>query len=72
LKQTAIRIPEDLVLEIEFVARIRDISTNALIVEAVRSFLKSVASEPDFAAKAKTIMASEDELLRKLIGSQEN
>ena len=59
-------------MEIEFVARIQDISTNALIVEAVRSFLKSVASEPDFAAKAKTIMASENELLRKLIGSQEN
>ena len=72
MKQTAIRIPEDLVSEIEFVARIQDMSTNALIVEAVRSFLKSVASEPDFAAKAKSVMASEDELFRKLIGKQEN
>lgn len=68
LKQTAIRLPTDLASEIEFVARVRQTTTNGLIVEAVRSFLKQVASEPDFAKKAQAIMADERELLQKLLG----
>jgi len=72
LKQTAIRIPEDLVSEIELVARIQDVSTNSLIIEAVRSFLKTVVSDPEFEQKARFIMANENELLERLIDKRKS
>ena len=67
LKQTAIRLPSELAAEIELVARIKETSTNSLIIEAVRSFLTHVASEPEFAKRAQAIMADERELLQKLL-----
>ena len=67
IKQTAIRFPTDLATEIDFVARVRQTSTNSLIIEAVRKFLAQVATDPEFAKQAQAIMADERELLRKLL-----
>jgi len=67
IKQTAIRVPTDLATEIDFVARVRQTSTNSLIIEAVRKFLAQVATDPEFAKQAQAIMADERELLRKLL-----
>ena len=67
LKQSAIRLPTDLPTEIDFVARVRQTSTNSLIIEAVRKFLAQVATDPEFAKQAQAIMADEREMLRKLL-----
>lgn len=67
LKQTAIRLPTDLATEIDLVARVRQTSTNSLIIEAVRKFLAQVANDPEFAKQAQAIMADERAMLRKLL-----
>ena len=48
-------------------ARVRQTSTNSLIIEAVRKFLAQVATDPEFSKQAQAIMADEREMLRKLL-----
>ena len=70
IKQTAIRLPTELAAEIDYVARIRQVSTNSLIIDAVRSFLQEIASDPEFAERAQVILKNEKEILQRILKPQ--
>ena len=70
VKQTAIRLPTDLAAEIDYVARIRQVSTNSLIIDAVRAFLQEISSDPEFAERAQVILHNEKEILQRILKPQ--
>ena len=67
IKQTAIRLPTDLAAEIDYVARVREVSTNSLIIDAVRAFLQQIASDPEFSERAQVILKNEKEILQRIL-----
>ena len=67
IKQTAIRLPTDLAAEIDYVARVRQVSANSLIIDAVRAFLQEISSDPEFAEQAQVILENEKEILQRIL-----
>ncbi len=67
-KQTTVRIPEQLADEAEVVARVRGVSVNALIIEALASQIERLRTDPAFTAEAQRVLAKDLELLGKLVG----
>jgi predicted transcriptional regulator len=67
IKQTAIRLPTDLAADIDYVARVREVSTNSLIIDAVRAFLQQIASDPEFSERAQVILKNENEILQRIL-----
>ena len=65
-KQTTVRLPQDLADDAEAVARVKDISVNALIIDALTAEIERVRHEEEFVRRAKQLLARDQELLDRL------
>ncbi len=65
-KQTTVRLPEELADQAEAVARVRETSLNALIVDALTAEIERVRADDDFTARAKKLLKRDRELLERL------
>jgi predicted transcriptional regulator len=65
-RQTTVRLPEDLAEEAEAVARVRGTSVNALIVESLAAEIERVRADKDFTARARKLLARDQELIERL------
>lgn len=65
-KQTTVRLPEDLAEQAEAVARVRETSLNALIVDALTAEIERVRADDDFTSRAKKLLKRDRELLERL------
>ncbi|MGI8425334.1 MAG: toxin-antitoxin system HicB family antitoxin [Actinomycetota bacterium] len=65
-KQTTVRLPEDLAVEAEAVARVKGTSVNALVVESLAAEIEKVRADKDFSARAKKLIERDKELLDRL------
>lgn len=66
IRQTTVRLPEELADQAEAVARVRGTSVNALIVESLASEIDRVRADEDFTARARTMLERDKELLDRL------
>ncbi len=65
-KQTTVRLPEDLADNAEAVARVKGISVNALIIDALKTEIERVRQDEDFTSRAKRLLERDRELLERL------
>jgi predicted transcriptional regulator len=65
-KQTTVRLPQDLADDAEAVARVKDTSVNALIIDALTAEIERVRQEEEFISRAKQLLARDQELLDRL------
>jgi predicted transcriptional regulator len=66
VKQSTIRFPDDLAKQAEIVARVRGMSLNALVVEALRAELARSAADKRFTAQARQVLKGDKEALKRL------
>lgn len=65
-RQTTVRLPENLALESEAVARVRGIRLNALIIDALEGEIARLRNDKEFSARAKELLQRDRELLERL------
>jgi len=65
-KQTTVRLPKELAAEAEAVARVKGVSVNALIIEALEAEIERVRQDEDFTRRAKRLLEHDRELLERL------
>ena len=65
-KQTTVRLPQDLADDAEAVARVKDTSVNALIIDALTTEIERVRQDEEFISRAKQLLARDQELLDRL------
>lgn len=65
-RQTTVRLPEELADQAEAVARVRGTSVNTLIVKSLADEIERVRADDDFAARARTMLERDKELLDRL------
>lgn len=66
VKQTTVRLPEELAEEAEAVARVKGTSMNALIVESLSAEIARVRADKDFTSRADRLLKRDKELLDRL------
>jgi len=66
IKQTTVRLPEDLADDAETVARVKGTSVNALIIDALTAEIERVRQDEEFMSRAKQLLARDQELLDRL------
>jgi predicted transcriptional regulator len=66
MKQTTVRLPEELAEQAEAVARVKGTSVNALIVEALAAEIERVRADDEFTKRALTLLERDKELLERL------
>jgi hypothetical protein len=66
LKQTTVRLPDEVADTAEAVARVKGISVNALIVEALSAEIARVRADKDFSARAHQLLDRDKEILDRL------
>jgi hypothetical protein len=66
IKQTTVRLPEDLANDAETVARVKGTSVNALIIDALQTEIERVRQDEDFTSRAKRLLERDRELLERL------
>ena len=66
VKQTTVRLPEDLANDAETVARVKGTSVNALIIDALQAEIERVRQDEDFTSRAKRLLERDRELLERL------
>ncbi len=65
-KTTTIRLPDELANEAEVVARTKDISVNALVIDALTAEIDRVRSDKDFMARLRSVLERDKEVLDRL------
>jgi len=65
-KQTTVRLPETLADEAEAVARVKGMSVNALIIDALTAEIERVRQDEDFTNRARRLLERDAELLDRL------
>ncbi len=65
-KQTTVRLPEELAETAEAVARVKEVSVNALITESLSAEIARVKADKDFMARMKKLLERDKELLDRL------
>lgn len=65
-KQTTVRLPEELALDAEAVARVRGTSVNQLIVESLAAEIERVRSDQDFTERARRLIERDREIIERL------
>ena len=65
-KQSTVRLPEDLADDAEAVARVKGVSINALIIDALKAEIERVRQDEDFTSRAKRLLERDRELLERL------
>ena len=66
MKQSTVRLPDDLAARAEAVARVRGISVNALLVESLSTEIERVRGDDDFTKTAARLLERDRELLDRL------
>jgi predicted transcriptional regulator len=66
VKQTTVRLPDDLADDAEAVARVRGDSVNQLIIDALAAEIERVRSDEDFTVRAKKLLERDREILDRL------
>ncbi|MDP3983779.1 MAG: Arc family DNA-binding protein [Acidimicrobiia bacterium] len=66
VKQTTVRLPEDLADHVETVARVQGTSVNALIIDALKAEIERIRQDEDFTSRAKRLLERDRELLKRL------
>ncbi len=65
-KTTTVRLPEELAMTVEVVARGRGISVNALVVNALTAEVERVRHDEEFMGKFREITERDKEILERL------
>jgi predicted transcriptional regulator len=65
-KQTTVRLPDELADQAEAVARVRETSLNALIVDSLEAEIERVRADKDFTKRARKLLERDKELLDRL------
>lgn len=65
-KQTTVRLPAELADKAEAIARVRNTSVNAVIVDALTAEVERVRDDEDFTSRAKRLLERDKELLERL------
>lgn len=65
-KQTTVRLPAELADQAEAIARVRNTSVNAVIVDALAAEVERVRDDEDFTSRAKRLLERDKELLERL------
>ncbi len=66
MKQTTVRLPDDVAEDAEAVARVNGTSVNALIIDALKAEIERVRKDQDFTGRAKRLLERDKELLERL------
>ena len=66
VKQTTVRLPEELADQAEAVARVRGTSVNAMIIDALTAEIDRVRADDDFTSQAQRLLERDKELLERL------
>ena len=65
-KTTTVRLPEELAATAEVVARVRGMSVNGLVIEALISEIARVKDDSDFMEKLRALTERDREILDRL------
>ncbi len=65
-KHLTVRLPDELADQAEAIARVRETSVNALIVDSLAAEIDKVRADKDFTARARKLMERDKELLDRL------
>ena len=65
-RQTTVRLPDELAEQAEAVARVKETSLNALIVDSQAAEIDRVRSDGDFTDRARRLLERGKELLDRL------
>lgn len=65
-KQTTVRLPDELAEQAEAVARVKETSLNAVIVDSLAAEIDRVRSDDDFTDRARRLLERDKELLDRL------
>jgi predicted transcriptional regulator len=66
VKQTTVRLPDDLAAQAEIVARVRGTSLNALLVEALAAELARTGADKRFTSRAREAIKRDKDAIRRL------
>ena len=66
MKQTTVRLPDDLADDAEAVARVRGDSVNQLIIDSLAAEIERVRADDDFTSRAKKLLERDREILDRL------
>ena len=66
IRQSTVRLPDELADQAEAVARVRGTSVNALIVDSLAAEIDRVRADQEFTDRARTLLARDKELLDRL------
>lgn len=66
-KQTAVRLPEVLVAQITAASRVKGVSVNSLVVEALEVFIQNLRKNKAFQASVKQILNDDMAVLTSFV-----
>ena len=66
MKQTTLRLPDELAAQAEIVARVRGTSLNALVIDALRAELERAGSDKRFTSQAREAIKRDKNALKRL------
>ncbi len=66
IRQTTVRLPEELADQAEAVARVQGKSLNAVIVDSLAAEVERVRADKDFTKRARVLLERDKELLDRL------
>jgi hypothetical protein len=68
VRQTTVRFPDELADQAEAVARVRGISVNALVVDALTAEIARARGDGEFTKRARALLEHDERLWRHLLG----
>ena len=66
IRQTTVRLPDDLAADAEAVARVRGGSVNQLIIDSLAAEIERVRADDDFIERAKQLLKRDREIIDRL------
>lgn len=66
MRQTTVRLPDDLMDDAQTVARVQGTSMNQLVVDSLRAEIDRVRADDDFTSRARRLLKRDRELLDRL------
>ena len=70
-KQTAVRLPPEIVAQISAAARVKGVSVNAVVVEALELFIESLRNDKSFQSAAKKVLAEDLAVMASFVSDEE-
>ena len=66
MRQTTVRLPDDLMDDAQTVARVQGRSMNQLVIDSLRAEINRVRTDDDFTSRARRLLNRDRELLDRL------